>query len=253
MKTLLLLLFPLAVFGQALDTDLMQNNNDASGFRYYNTQTFTNSYYLEIHFRVDSSKFSSAIDYRCSGAYPEGAFLYDSAAGAAYGHFNAVVGGNQLCFIEYSRPSSGSTQKRYYQFDVDLDTCYVLTAQRSGGVSTVSLNGVVQTFNAGPGPWTWEHRANGVTLAEESQGYNDPLTFDNFPGQISYVNDNGYIIDDFTNGTLEGSATIQADLCSGNPPPPPPPEPTACELDPNSVECACETNPHPACNVCLVP
>ena len=129
----------------------------------------------------------------------------------------------------------------------------------------VTLNGVTRSISfAGA---TFQHGSNGVGVGHEVNGYHNPWSNDSFPGNITYIRDNG--VDPFANGPsgLRGTATFYSagpaqcedgvdndgdgfvdfpndpgcDSASDNDETTPPP-PTACEIDPTSFDCACETN-----------
>ena len=225
--------------------------HNAPGYRFNESRTpIANDYTFEIRFGLDPSRFSVSQRYSCGYPVPEGYWLYDRypSSGSASAWAVAVGGNGTLCYWD----APGRIQFQGVQAGI----CYTLTARRQGGQLTVTLNGDTRTTSGGGG--TYRSGANGIGIGREINGYSDWISYDSFPGEISYVEDNGRIVDFQADGSPTGGSYLGASMCGDLPPPPPPPpppdpEPTACDIDPNSVECACETTPHPACNVCLAP
>ena len=280
-------------FGQALISEPIGQgySSNPPGYRYADTRTIDKTWTFEIHFRVDSSKLKSNQAYSCGLPVPEGYWLFDRyPSSGSNGSWGVAIGNNQrLCFIDQPRYSWGFDWGRTLEFTgITSDTCHILTAERfSNGNFTVTIDGVSKTNTQGySDSATYRAGNNGVGVAREINGYSGPQ-YESFPGEISYVEDDGRVINFSTDGNTTGSAYIGNSVCEGSPPPPPPPPtptqcsdnidndldglidlndpgctdvtdddeynapPTACDIDPNSVDCACETNPHPACTVCL--
>jgi hypothetical protein len=256
MKFILLMLLSSTAFSQALISNRIPDNTDPAeppGYVYSDTTLYSNSYFFEIGFRIDSTKFSSSESSSCNGWIPEGYWLYDRHPNSNNGRWMIGVGGNQrLCFQDQPQYSWGFGQFSL-QFDTELDTCHMLTATRSqGGLLTVTLDGVTQTVNEWSGSVSYRGGNNGIGIGREVNGFDYWAGADSFPGEVYYLNDNGNVLT-FQSNQVTGNASIGASVCTGAPPPPPPPPMTECEIDPNSVECACETTPHPACTACLAP
>lgn len=265
MKSLIVLtalLVSNVVFGQALINNRIPNNTNPSeppGLVYEDDTLYSNSYFFEMGFRLDSNKFSSSEQTNCNRWVPYGYWLYDRHPNNSSGRWMIGVGGNQrLCYQDQPRYSWGHGNFDI-QFDLELDTCYLLTATReSNGLLTVTLNGQSQTWPEWSGDVSYRAGNNGVGVGREVNGYHYWDGADSFPGDIYYLNDNGNVLTFDDPSQVTGNASLGISECSSGtiPPPPPPPEPepepTQCEIDPNSVECDCETTPHPACEVCLI-
>jgi len=240
-----------AAWPQALISDHIPDyrwpGSNAPGYRFNEGRTLIeNNYSFEIRFRLDSSKFATSQGYSCGYPVPEGYWLYDrySNSGNASAWAVAVGGNRTLCY--WDAPASVQFQ------DLSLDSCHILTAVRSGGTLKVTLDGITKMVTGGGG--TYRSGTNGIGIGREINGYSNWTDYDSFPGEISYVEDNGRVVDFQSDGSVSGGAYIGAAVCATDEPKPEPepqPEPTACDIDPNSVECACEVDPHPACTMCM--
>ena len=244
-------------FAQALISDRISpsasQGSEPPGYVYSDgRETISDTYYFQIGFRIDSSKFDSDhIGNGCDGWTPTGYWLFDRHPGSYGGRWMVTVGGDgQLCFKDMPAFSWGM-QEFAFEFDTQPDTCHMLTAELlSDGTLTVTLDGVSQTAQQWNGEdATYRSGANGIGVAREVNGYHSRGGNDSFPGEIFYLNDNGRVLDFTDSSRLTGSATFGSSVCEGGEPPPPDPE-DPCDIDPNSVACACQRDPHPACDAC---
>ncbi len=218
-------------------------NVPANGLRYY--PSANQSVELELRFRADPTKVnaSAMVTYGC-GFTPSGWWLMDEY------NINTYVG-NRMITVSRSgdlcvvlRPTQGGTWQTVLSSQVLLDGSEnTLTLSQAGGVVYMTLNGV--TDNISPGfPMSFTSGSNGIGVATETNGYHNLYGNDSWPGDITYMRDNG--VDPLAIGSVTGSAQL---IDNGNPPPPPGP----CEIDPDSFECACETNNWPECMSCQAP
>lgn len=249
---ILLIMAPAAAFSQALEIRPIPYEGPVAEQpgMLSSVADITNDLVVEIGFYIDSSKVDPRIEYRCSNYVASGNFLVDRyPSNYEGGFYMAVVGNGNLCWMDrpwYGPQAQWSTD---VEFAVTPDECHDLKVTRTQGRLTIELDGV-EVFTSAPGWWaseTWTYDSQNGTIGigrEKNVGPSrlDPTSTSQFPGSISYFRENGR--DLLANGTLTGGAYFGSDPCAT------PPPSSACQFDPNSVECACETNPHPACNSC---
>lgn len=195
---------------------------------------------FEIGFRLDAQKVAKNDSGFGCGWTPYGQWLYDRHPNDSYGRWMITVGETgQLCFRDM--PTGGPHTSLVFR-NLPLDKCLTLTASHTAGVLAVSVNGETQTRNTGANP-SYRSGPNGIGVGREVNGYHSPWGNDSFPGTIFYVRSgNLYPLEI---GTVTGNASLGNSVCSS--------EGTAltpCEIDPSSIQCACETTPHPACDSC---
>ena len=255
MISILLGLTSVSAFGQALISNPIQGiRSEPPGLVYSDGQQTVTNLDFRIDFKLDSTKMSqSATSYGCFNWTPNGFWLYDRHPNTGYGRWMITLSrAGQLCFKDM--PDQGTNTLEFQ--NIDADVCHSLTATHSSGALVITLDGVSQSISTGIESPTYRSGPNGIGVGREVNGYHDRWGNDSFPGDIYYLNDNGRILAFDDPGQITGNASLGLSSCEGGiqppPPPPPPPAPTECEIDPYSVHCACETNPHPACDVCLI-
>lgn len=243
-----LLIVSASALGQTLIGNPISGGGEPPGFVYYDDQERT-SLDFEIRFRLDSQKVAQSVTTYGCGWTPNGFWLYDRHPNTGYGRWMVTLSRDgRLCFRDMPGGLQGSTVEFA---DVASDVDHVLTARNVSGQLLVSLDGEVEIRNATASP-TYRAGPNGIGIGREVNGYHNRYGNDSFPGEVCYVYDNGRTPLADGTGVVTGSASMSADVCGTPVPPPPPPPPAPCD-DPDSVECACHLNPHPACNSCSIP
>lgn len=251
--SLLLIAVSVDAFGQALISNRIEGYSvtEPPGLVYFDDTIYSESFYFQIGFRIDADKFSSEQRSNCDLWTPEGYWLYDRHPNGADGRWMITLGGDgQICFKDMPAYSWGH-ESWNLQFPTRLDTCHMLTAERKAdGTLTVTLDDDSQTVreSADNGP-SWRGGPNGIGVGREVNGFHARDGVDSFPGEIYYLNDNGHVLAFDGSSRVTGNASLGTSACADRIPKSPPP--TVCETDPGGIECVCETNPHPACNVCL--
>jgi len=145
---------------------------NAPGYRFNEGRTqIPNDYTFEIRFRIDSSKFAGGQGYSCGYPVPTGYWLYDRYPNSGNASAWAVaIGGNRtLCY--WDAPA------RVQFTGVSLDACHTLTATRSGGSLTVTLDGQTLSASGGGGTWHPPNDAGFLVLSDNATaGFDDGPT-----------------------------------------------------------------------------
>jgi len=241
-----------------------------NGLKFEDDRLIQGEYNLEMVFKLDSSQNRSFHNYQCPGQYqgvPIGKTLIDAwgpdSGGWNEGAFMISYGNNgQLC-VQSSPKIGGWLSYENIQGQVPFDTCTKLTFNRSTAglmTLTVEADGVVNawTKQGSGGSASWRAGRNDICVGCETNGYTDSR--DEPPAGATFyeVVYNGASVDMVNGGYTVGNAERNLlASCGALPPPPPPPpppepEPAACELDPTSFACACETNNWPECTACQI-
>ena len=213
----------------------------------------TDNLVVEIGFYIDAAKVEDRLSYRCDNYVASGHFLADRyPSDYVGGYYMATIGNGNLCWMDrpYYRPDAQWTT------DVELTVtpfvCHNLKVTRTPARLTIELDGN-EVYSTAPGWWaehTWTYDGqNGLVGIGREKNVGpealDTYSYSQFPGTISYYRENG--VDLLAAGTLTGGAFYGDDPCNV-----PDTVSEACRADPNGAVCACENNPHPACNVCLI-
>ena len=236
----------LLVVAQALLSNPISAAGEPPGLRYYDTGQQAMDFVIQ--FRIDSELLArSSVDQYSCGWTPSGIWLYDRHPDfQETGRWMITMSRDgDLCFRDMPDQRVDSSLEFS---NLEPDVCHTLRASHEDGFLTVSVNGETQRRRTTLRNPTYQSGPNGIGVGREINGYHNPWGNDSFPGEISYVRDGELL--PLRIGAVTGNASLGDGECPGVPEAPPP---GPCDLDPDGLACACETNPHPACNACLAP